>query len=120
VGCSVETQVEMGQSYGHEQVSTAVENMSGSAETLSVAHPAPVVVAQEQHSKADAVVQQSPGYFLGASNYPGFGLMPQMPGGQYGYEQAEPQAQDVSRIPSMVVGERPYGLLSYVFVGLGF
>jgi len=99
----VETQVELGQSYGHQQASTAVENLSVSVETLSVSHPAPVVSAQEQHGKADAMVQQSPGYFLGASNYPGFGLMPQMPGGQYGYEQAESQAQDVSRIPSMVV-----------------
>jgi len=104
---SVETQVEMGQSYGHQQASTAVENMSGSVETLSVAHPAPVVPAQEQHGKADAMVQQSPGYFLGTSNYPGFGLMPQMPGGQYGYEQAESQAQDVSRIPSMMPAYDP-------------
>lgn len=102
----METQVEMGQSYGHQQGSTAAEDMSGSVETLSVAHPAPVVAAQEQHNKADAGVQQSPNYFLGggASNYPGFGLqMPQMPSGQYLYEQAESQGQDVSRIPSMVV-----------------
>ncbi|KAG0559018.1 hypothetical protein M758_10G069800 [Ceratodon purpureus] len=101
---SVETQVEMVQSYGHQQQgATSVENMSAGVEAASVVHQGPAVAAQEQHLKPDPVVQQSPAYFLGASNYPGFGLMPQMPGGQYGYEQqAESQAQDVSRIPSMV------------------
>lgn len=81
---------------------TPLENMRASAEAPSVAHQAPVVSVQEQHTKADPVVQQTP-YFLGASNYPGFGLMPQMPGGQYGYEQAESAPQDIPRIPNVVV-----------------
>ncbi|KAG0559026.1 hypothetical protein KC19_10G072600 [Ceratodon purpureus] len=106
---SVETQVEMVQSYGHQQQgATSAENMSAGVEAASVDHQGPAVAAQEQHLKPDPVVQQSPAYFLGASNYPGFGLMPQMPGGQYGYEQqAESQAQDVSRIPSMVQAYDP-------------
>ena len=103
--CSVETQVEMVQSYGLEQQgATVVEKMSVSVEAASVAQQGPAVAAQEQQVKADPLVQQSPAYFLGASNYPGFGLMPQMPGGQYGYEQAESGGQDVSRVPSMMVG----------------
>nr|XP_024384513.1 uncharacterized protein LOC112286651 isoform X2 [Physcomitrium patens] len=80
---------------------TPLENMRASAEAPSVANQAPVVSVQEQHTKADPVVQQTP-YFLGASNYPGFGLMPQMPGGQYGYEQAESAPQDIPRIPNVV------------------
>ena len=91
----------------HQQqgASAAVESMSGMGEAPSAAHQGPAVAAtQEQHLKPDPVVQQNPAYYLNTtSNYPGFGLMPQMPGGQYGYEQAESQAQDVSRIPSMVV-----------------
>jgi hypothetical protein len=103
--CSVETQVEMVQSYGLEQQgATVVEKMSVSVEAASVAQQGPAVAAQEQQVKADPLVEQSPAYFLGASNYPGFGLMPQMPGGQYGYEQAESGGQDVSRVPSMMVG----------------
>uniref|UniRef100_A0A7I4EL82 GBF-interacting protein 1 N-terminal domain-containing protein n=1 Tax=Physcomitrium patens TaxID=3218 RepID=A0A7I4EL82_PHYPA len=98
---SVETQVEMVQSYGLQEVATPLENMRASAEAPSVANQAPVVSVQEQHTKADPVVQQTP-YFLGASNYPGFGLMPQMPGGQYGYEQAESAPQDIPRIPNVV------------------
>ncbi|XP_024396875.1 uncharacterized protein [Physcomitrium patens] len=98
---SVETQVEIVQSYGLQQVATPVENLSASVEAPSVMHPAPVIPAQEQPTKPDPVVQQTP-YFLGVSNYSGFGLMPQMPAGQYAYEQTESLPQDVSRIPSMM------------------
>ena len=99
----METQAEMVQSYGHQQGSTVVNNMSGSVEATSVGHRSPAVATQEQQLKPDSVMQPNPAYILGVSNYSGFGLMPQMPGSQYGYEQAELQGQDVSRAPSMVV-----------------
>ena len=104
--CSVETQAEAVQSYGHQQGSTPVDNMSGTVEAASAGHQG---LAQEQGLKLDPVVQQSPAYFLGVSNHPGFGVMPQMPGGQYGYDQAELQGQDVSRVPSVVVCVRIIG-----------
>lgn len=106
---SVEAQVQTVQSYGLQQVPTLVENMTTTVEAPSVVHQAPVVPVQEQHTKADPVVQQTP-YFLGASNYPGFGRMPHIPGSQYGYEQAESVPQDAPRIPNIMVGDEHVGL----------
>ncbi|XP_024384604.1 uncharacterized protein [Physcomitrium patens] len=103
---SVDTQVEMAQSYGLQQVATPVESIDASVEAPPVVQQDPAVPAQEQHTKPDPVVQSAP-YFFGASNYPGFGLMPQMPGGQYGYEQTESAPQDAPRIPSMVPAYDP-------------
>lgn len=100
----MEAPVELAQPYGHQQAASSADSLSSSMEAPSVVHPASVAPPLEQLAKAEPVVQQSPHYpFLGVSNYPGFGLMPQIPGAQYSYEQAEPQQQDVSRIPSLMV-----------------
>lgn len=100
----MEAPVELAQPYGHQQAAASADSLSSSMEAPSVVHPASVAPPLEQLAKAEPVVQQSPHYpFLGVSNYPGFGLMPQIPGAQYSYEQAEPQQQDVSRIPSLMV-----------------
>lgn len=109
----MDTQVEMAQSYGLQQVATPVESIDASVEAPPVVQQDPAVPAQEQHTKPDPVVQSAP-YFLGASNYPGFGLMPQMPGGQYGYEQTESAPQDAPRIPSMVVRVKHLGSTRHV------
>lgn len=101
---SAEAPVELVQAYGHQQAASSGESLSSSMEAPSVVHPAAVAPPLEQLAKAEPAVQQSPHYpFLGVSNYPGFGLMPQIPGAQYSYEQAEAQQQDVSRIPSLMV-----------------
>ena len=106
----MEAPVELAQPYGHQQAATSAESLSSSLEAPSVVHPASVAPPLEQLAKAEPVVQQSPHYpFLGVSNYPGFGLMPQIPGAQYSYEQAEPQQQDVSRIPSLMVKSWNFG-----------
>lgn len=102
---SVAVPVEMTQSYSHQQVSTPVENMSTSNDTPSVVSPAPVPPPLEQLAKPDPMVQQGPPYpyLPTVSSYPGFGLMPQIPGAQYAYEPADSQPQDVSRLPSLMV-----------------
>jgi hypothetical protein len=57
--------------------------------------------------KPDPVVQQGPHYpyLPPAANYSGFGLVPQLSGGQYGYEALDSQPPDLSRLPSLM---QPY------------
>jgi hypothetical protein len=91
------------QSYGHQTETASFENLgTGNDEVASLS----VKVTQPlELPKPDPVVQQGPHYpyLPPAANYSGFGLVPQLSGGQYGYEALDSQPPDLSRLPSLMV-----------------
>jgi hypothetical protein len=102
---SVPSPVALTQSYGHQTEATSLENSaSNNDEVASVSLSAQVTQPLEL-PKPDPVVQQGPHYpyLPPAANYVGFGLVPQMSGGQYGYEAVDSQPPDLSRLPSLMV-----------------
>jgi hypothetical protein len=102
---SVPSPVALTQSYGHQTEATSLENSaSNNDEAASVSLSAQVTQPLEL-PKPDPVVQQGPHYpyLPPAANYVGFGLVPQMSGGQYGYEAVDSQPPDLSRLPSLMV-----------------
>eukprot|EP00249_Psilotum_nudum_P021826 c28270_g1_i1 orf=714-3578(-) len=94
-----------GQDHSHQLTSSPVESIVSSNVTLismpvhSTSHP--------EILKTEPIVQQSPqfSYLQTSPKYPALGLVPQVAGGQYVFEPAELQPQEVSRLQSFA---QPY------------
>eukprot|EP00245_Coleochaete_scutata_P017782 TRINITY_DN88_c0_g1_i1.p1 TRINITY_DN88_c0_g1~~TRINITY_DN88_c0_g1_i1.p1 ORF type:complete len:972 (+),score=143.56 TRINITY_DN88_c0_g1_i1:154-3069(+) len=93
------------QVYSHPPTSGVMATIS-SPTAEAATSPVPVTMSNvtmpNEPSKPDSLMQQGPPYpyVPTLQNYP-FGLVPQMPGGQYGaYEPSDAQ-QDVSRLPGL-------------------
>lgn len=86
----------------HQTVSSPLESLV-SSNNVAVSAPTPAA-PQLELSKPDPIVQpgQYP-YLPAVASYPGFGIMPHMPSPQYGYDPADTQQQDVSRLPNLMV-----------------
>ncbi|CAN5971315.1 unnamed protein product [Sphagnum jensenii] len=100
---------------------TPLEKLITQNEATSISLPAPVspVTQALELAKAQNMVQRGPQYpyVPTVSNYHGFGLMPQISGGQqYGYEPTDSQP-DVPHLPSLMVSIWPYTLMSYYTPG---
>ncbi|KAH9567738.1 hypothetical protein CY35_03G040700 [Sphagnum magellanicum] len=94
-------------SYAHQTEVTSVENLAASNDEVVSVSPSEKVTQPLELPKPDPVAQQGPHYPYPppAANYAGFGLMPQLSGGQYGYETQDSQPPDFSRLPSLM---QPY------------
>ncbi len=92
-------------SYAHQTEVTSVENLAASNDEVVSVSPSEEVTQPLELPKPDPVVQQGPHYPYPppAASYAGFGLMPQLSGGQYGYETQDSQPPDFSRLPSLMV-----------------
>ncbi|KAJ7570785.1 hypothetical protein O6H91_01G135100 [Diphasiastrum complanatum] len=90
----------------HQETSAQAENSSSTIEVGAVSSPGPIV-SQSGVSKPGTIVQQGPPYpyLPTVPNYPGFGLIPQIPGGQFSFEPSESLTADVPRLSSLV---QPY------------
>ncbi|KAJ7550269.1 hypothetical protein O6H91_07G091400 [Diphasiastrum complanatum] len=99
--------VPLSQSYiQHQETSVQVENSSSITEVAAVSLAGPVV-SQSEVSRPGPIVQQGPPYpyLPTVPNYPGFGLIPQIQGGQFAFEPSESLAADVPRLSSLM---QPY------------
>ncbi|KAH8962528.1 hypothetical protein BDL97_05G106300 [Sphagnum fallax] len=103
---SVVANMSSAESYGHQPQPTPLEKLITQNEVTSISLPAPVspVTQALELAKAQNMVQRGPQYpyVPTVSNYHGFGLMPQISGGQqYGYEPMDSQP-DVPHLPSLM------------------
>jgi hypothetical protein len=108
---SVVANMSSAESYGHQPQPTPLEKLITQNEVTSISLPAPVspVTQALELAKGQNIVQQGPQYpyVPTVSNYHGFGLMPQISGGQqYAYEPTDSQP-DVPHLPSLMVSIWP-------------
>ncbi len=97
--------VALTKSYGHQTKATCLENLVNNNDEMAYVSLSAQVTQPLELLKLDPMVQQGPHYpYLPlATNYVGFGLVPQMSNGQYGYEAMDFQTLDLSLLPSLMV-----------------
>jgi hypothetical protein len=102
---NISSPVALIQSYGRQREATFLENLVKSNDEMAFVSFLAQLTQPLELLKRNPMVQQGAHYpFLPpATNYVGFGLIPQMFGGQYGYEAMNFQPFDLSWLPSLMV-----------------
>jgi hypothetical protein len=93
------------QSYGHQTKATSLESLIRSNDEMAYVSFSAQVTQPLELLKPDPMVQQGLHYpyMPLATSYVGFGVVPQMFGGQYGYEAMDSHPPDLSQLPNLMV-----------------